>query len=207
VVPSACVSVNTMHTTSVLELRLLLGAGDITAVYIPSTTVASEGVASAPGTTVSVWGRGADSSTAGDGFSSAAVVLGSSPSQDRSVDFLLSTHLVVSQVRLPNYMYCSGVDFTYKLDRTTVTVGAPSMLAISTSPASASASSSAWAATGPPAPVVAEGSGLLSSADTCGSAVPSVCCAICGTVSSTVGAGLRLLTVGPPTVSQSSSSP
>jgi hypothetical protein len=34
-------------------------------------------------------------------------------------------------------MYYSGKIFTYKLDRTTVTVGAPSMLAMSTSPASA----------------------------------------------------------------------
>jgi hypothetical protein len=51
------------------------------------------------------WGRGADSSTAGGGFSSAAVVLGSSPSQDRSVDFLHSKNLVVSQARLPSYMY------------------------------------------------------------------------------------------------------
>jgi hypothetical protein len=39
------------------------------------------------------------------------------------VDFLHSTSLVVSQARLPNYMYYSGMDFTYKLDRTTVTVG------------------------------------------------------------------------------------
>jgi hypothetical protein len=117
------------------------------------------------------------------------------------VDFLHSMNLVVSQARLPNYMYYSGMDLTYKLDRTTITVGAPSILAISTSPASAGASSSAWAATGPPAPVVAEDSGLLSSADTCGSAVPGVCCTICGTISYTVGAGLRLLSVGPPTVS------
>jgi hypothetical protein len=36
---------------------------------------------------------------------------------------------------------------TYKLDRTTVTVGAPRMLAMSTSPASAGASSCASAAT------------------------------------------------------------
>jgi hypothetical protein len=112
-----------------------------------------------------------------------------------------------SQARLPRHKYYSGMVFTYKLDQTTVTVGAPSMLAISTSPTSAGASSSAWAATGSPAPVVALGSGLLSSAGTCGSAVLVVCCAICGTGSSTVGAGLRLLSVGLPTVSQSSSSP
>jgi galactokinase len=38
--------------------------------------------------------------------------------------------------------YYSGRSNTYKLDRTTVTVGAPRMLAISTSPPSAGASSS-----------------------------------------------------------------
>jgi hypothetical protein len=81
------------------------------------------------------------------------------------------------------------------------------MLSISTSPASAGASSSAWAATGSLAPVVALGSDLLSSAGTCGSAVLVVYCAICGTGSSMVGAGLRLLSIGSPTVSQSSSSP
>jgi hypothetical protein len=73
----------------------------------------------------------------------ATAALGSSPSQDRSVDFLQSTSLVVNQVRLPGYTYYSGKIFTYKLDRTTVTVEAPSMLAMSTSPASAGASSSA----------------------------------------------------------------
>jgi hypothetical protein len=71
------------------------------------------------------------------GFSSAAVVLGSSPSQDRSVDFLHSTKLVVNQVRLSSYKYYSGKVFTYKLDRMTVMVRAPSMLAMSTSPSSA----------------------------------------------------------------------
>jgi hypothetical protein len=42
--------------------------------------------------------------------------------------------------------YYSGRSNTYKLDRTTVTVGAPRMLAMSTSPASAGASSCATAA-------------------------------------------------------------
>jgi hypothetical protein len=123
------------------------------------------------------------------------------------VDFLDSSNLVVSQARLPTYMYYSKNDFTYKMDRTIVTVGAPSLLAMSTSPASAGASSSVWATTGSPIPVVAEGSGLLSSADARGSAVIDVCCAISGMVSSTVGAGLRLLSVAPPTVSQLSSPP
>jgi hypothetical protein len=130
-----------------------------------------------------------------------------SPSQDRSVDFLHSKKLVVNQLRLPSYKYYSRMVFTYKLDRTTVTVGAPSMLAMTTSPASAGTSSSAWTATGSPAPVVVLGSGLLSSAGTCGSAVQDVCRVICDTSSSTVGAGLRLLSVSSPTVSQSSPSP
>jgi hypothetical protein len=105
--------------------------------------VASGGVTSAPGATVSPWGREADSSIAGDGFSSVATVLGSSPSQDRSIDFLHSTKLAVNKVRLRSYKYYSGMVFTYKLDRTTVMVGAPSMLAMSTSPASTGASPSA----------------------------------------------------------------
>jgi hypothetical protein len=128
-------------------LRLLLGVGGFTAVYVPSTMVASGGVTSTPSATVSPWEREADSSTAGDGFSSVAAVLGSSPSQDRSVDFLHSTKLTVNQVRLPSYKYYSRMVFTYKLDQTIVTVGALSMLAMSTSLASAGASSSARAAT------------------------------------------------------------
>jgi hypothetical protein len=91
VAPLSCVSVNTKHMISVS------GGYDY---YVPSTTVASGGVASAPSATVSAWGRGADFSTAGDGFSSAVAVLGSSSSQDRSVDFVHSTNLVVSQARL-----------------------------------------------------------------------------------------------------------
>jgi hypothetical protein len=129
---------------------------------------------------ISAWGRGVDSSTAGGGFSSIVAVLGCSPSRKRSVDFLHNTSLVVNQARLPRYKYYSGMVFTYKMDRTTVTVGAPSMMAISTSPASAGASSSAWAATGSLAPAVALGSDLLSSAGTCGSGVLVACCAICG---------------------------
>jgi hypothetical protein len=105
--------------------------------------LASGSVASTVGVTVSARGRGADSSVAGVESSLATAVLGSSPSQDKSVDFLQSTSLMVNQVRLPGYTYYSGKIFTYKLDRTTVTVGAPSMLAMSTSPASAGASSSA----------------------------------------------------------------
>jgi hypothetical protein len=73
--------------------------------------------------------------------SSATAVVGSSPSQVKSVDFQQSTHLVVNPVRLPNQTYYSGKIFTYRLDLTTVTVGAPRMLAMSTSPASAGVSS------------------------------------------------------------------
>jgi hypothetical protein len=105
--------------------------------------MASGSVVSTVGVTVSARGRGADSSAAGVESSSATTALGSSPSQDKSVDFLQSTSLVVNQVKLPGYTYYSGKFFTYKLDRTTVTVGAPSMLAMSTSPALAGASSSA----------------------------------------------------------------
>jgi hypothetical protein len=92
--------------------------------------LASGSVASTIDATVSAWGRGADSSVAGVESSSATAVLGSSPSQDKSVDFLQSTSLMVNQVRLPSYTYYSGKIFTYKLDRTTVTVGVPSMLEI-----------------------------------------------------------------------------
>jgi hypothetical protein len=70
-------------------------------------------------------------------------VLGSSPFQDKSIDFLHSTTSVVNQVRLPSYKYYSGNIFTYKLDWTTVTVGDSRTLAISTSLALAGASSSA----------------------------------------------------------------
>jgi hypothetical protein len=105
--------------------------------------LATTSVASTAGVMVSPRGRGADSSAAGVESSSATTALGSSPSQDKSIDFLQSTSLVVNQVRLPGYTYYSGKIFTYKLDRTTVTVGVPSMLEMSTSSASAGASSSA----------------------------------------------------------------
>jgi hypothetical protein len=141
-------------------------------------------------------GKGVDSSTAAVRFSSAATASGSS-----------CTHRVVSQARLLNSMYYSGMDFTYKLDRTTVTVGAPSMLDISMSLSSAGASSSARAATGSPDPVVGHGSSLLSSVGTYSSATLVACCVMRDRSSSTVGAGLQLLSVGSPTVSQSSPSP
>jgi hypothetical protein len=138
------------------------------------------------------------SSTASVDSSSAPAVLGSSSSQVKSVDFLQSTQLVVNQVQLPNHTYYSGKIFTYRLDRTTVTVGAPRMLAMSTSPASAGASSSASVAVG------------SSATATAGSVLPSATGGwhvSCATSSSTVGAGLRLAPAGSPTVSQSPSSP
>jgi hypothetical protein len=105
--------------------------------------LASGSEASTAGAIVSAWGRGADSSTASAEASSATAALDSSSSQDKSVDLLHNTQSVVNQVRLPIYMYYLGKIFTYKLDRTTVTIGAPSMLAMSTSPASVGAPSSA----------------------------------------------------------------
>jgi hypothetical protein len=104
------------------------------------------------------------------------------------VDFLHSTQSVVNQVRLPTYMYYSGKMFTYKLDRTTVTVGAPSMLAMSTSPASAGASSSASVVAGSSAAGAATGSVLLSATSACGWTYV------------TAGSGLRLLSAGSPTL-------
>jgi hypothetical protein len=69
--------------------------------------------ASTTSATISAWGRGADSSAAGTDASSGTAALGSSSSQDKSVNFLHSTQLVVNQVRLPTYMYYSGKLFTY----------------------------------------------------------------------------------------------
>jgi hypothetical protein len=79
-VPSTSVSVITRHTTSVMGATITTRADGIAAVYIPSTTVASGGVASALGATVSALRRGVDSSTAADGSSSIAAASGSSPS-------------------------------------------------------------------------------------------------------------------------------
>jgi hypothetical protein len=50
--------------------------------------LASGSVASTASASVSAWGRGADSSAAGVEPSSATAALGSSPSQDKYVDFL-----------------------------------------------------------------------------------------------------------------------
>jgi hypothetical protein len=70
--------------------------------------------------------------------------------------------------------YYSGRSNTYKLDRTTVTVGAPRMLVMSTSPASAGASSCASVAAAPSA-VTAAGAALsCASAATTSSAAAAV---------------------------------
>jgi hypothetical protein len=86
-----------------------------------------------------------DSSAGGAASSSATTVEGSSPTQDRSVDFLQKYTSWLS-IKLDYYIkYYSGRLNTYKLDRTIVTVGVPRILAMSTSPASAGASSRASA--------------------------------------------------------------
>jgi hypothetical protein len=96
-----------------------------------------------------------DSSAGGAASSSATVVEGSSPSQDRSVDFL-QKYTIGCQINLDYYTkYYSGRLCTYRLDRTIVTVGAPRMLAMSTSPPSAGVSSCASAVTASSAATVA----------------------------------------------------
>jgi hypothetical protein len=68
--------------------------------------MASGSVASTAGATVSaLGGGGVDSTEACAESSLATAALGSSPSQDKSVDFLHSTQSIVNQVRLPIYMY------------------------------------------------------------------------------------------------------
>jgi hypothetical protein len=114
------------------------------------------------------------------------------------VDFLQCTQLVVNLVRLPSQMYYSGKIFTYRLDRTTVTVEVPRMLVMSTSPPSAGASS--WAS-------VVVGSSATAAAGTVFPSATGGWRDNCAKSSSTVGAGLRLSPAGSPTVSQSPSSP
>jgi hypothetical protein len=87
--------------------------------------------------------------------SSATAAAGSSPSQNKSVDFLQEYTSQLSTRHDYHIKYYSGRINTYRLDRTTVTVGAPRMLAMSTSPASAGASSCASAATASPAATAA----------------------------------------------------
>jgi hypothetical protein len=119
-----------------------------------------------------------DSSAGGAVSSSATAVEGSSPSQDRSVDFPQKYANWLS-IKLDYYTkYYSGRVSTYKLDRTIVTVGAQRMLAMSTSPASAGASSCASAA-------------VASSAATVAGAAPS--CAHAATTSSVAAAAGSML--------------
>jgi hypothetical protein len=69
------------------------------------------------------------------------------------------------QARISIYMNYSEIGYTHKLDQTTVTVEAPSMLAISTILASVGASSSTWVTTSFTTPAVEEGPSLFSSVD------------------------------------------
>jgi hypothetical protein len=103
---------------------------------------------------------------------------------------------MIIQARLLIYMSAREIGYTYKLDRTTVTVGAPSMLAMSTIPASAGASSSTWAPSSYLTLVVREGS-VLSSADAYELLAPATSCATSGIVTPVVGAGLIILLVAP----------
>jgi hypothetical protein len=102
--------------------------------------------------------------------------------------------------------YSRSSEKTYKVDRTTVTVGTPRMLAISTIPASMAASSSAWASFGYSITAAGEGLCLPSPADACELSAPVPCCAKSGTLPLVVGGRLILLSTDTPTVSQVSSS-
>jgi hypothetical protein len=104
-------------------------------------------------------------------------------------------------------MYYSGRIFTYKINRTTVTVGAPSMMAMSTSPASSCAFSLTPVAAGSSAAGAAAGTVLPLTAGARGSTTVVDRCVNCDKSSSTVGAGLWLLSAGSPTVSRSPPSP
>jgi hypothetical protein len=119
-----------------------------------------------------------DSSAGGSASSSATTVEGSPPSQDRYVDFLQKYTNGLS-IKLDYYTkYYSGRSSTYKLDRTIITVGAPRMLAMSTSPPSAGTSSCASVA-------------AASSAATVAGAAPS--CAPAATTSSVAAAAGSVL--------------
>jgi hypothetical protein len=173
-------------------------------VHIPSTKVASFSVASA---VTSVFSGGVGSRTSVARSSPPATVLVSSPSQDRSVDFLHHMRYTVLHAQLVIHATTWEISKTYKVDRTTVTVGAPRMLALSMIPASAVASSSAWASSGYSGTVAGERPVLLFAADVCELSAPAACCAGAGTTSSMDKSGLVLLLGAAATVSQVSSSP
>jgi hypothetical protein len=83
-----------------------------TAEHLPSTTLASGNAASAAGASDSTWGAGVDSSTGGATYSSATVAEGSSPSQDKFLDFLQKyTKLVVIQVQLLHQVLLGKVQY------------------------------------------------------------------------------------------------
>jgi hypothetical protein len=134
-------------------------------------------------------------------------MLGSSPSQDKSVDFLHNTKIggqpskiTKLQVLLEKGFHLQarpddshGRSAKYASDVYKPGFGGRLFFSLTT--------------TGSSTPVVALSSGLLSMAGTCGSTTLVVRRVICDTSSSTVGAGLRLLSVGSPTAHQSSPSP
>jgi hypothetical protein len=137
------------------------------------------------------------------------------PRTDLSI-YCRSTHNW-SSVNLDYYnKYYSGRCSTYKLDRTIVTAEAPRMLAMSTSPPSAGASSYTPAATASSAAMAAGAvpscAPVATTSSTAAAAGSVLSCGAggwrsnCAKSSSTVGAGLRLL-AGSPTVSHPPSSP
>jgi hypothetical protein len=108
------------------------------------------------------------------------------------MDFLYHTIPMLIHARLLIYITTREIGYTYKLDQTTVMVGAPSMLAMSTIPASMVASSSTWAPSSFSTPAVGKGTGLLSYADAGKSPTPAACCVASGTTTPVVGARLML---------------
>jgi hypothetical protein len=130
--------------------------------------------------------------------SSATAVAGSSPFQDKSVDFLQSTQVGCQPSTTTTFNVPLGKDQHLQTRLDHRDGWAPRILAMSTSPASVGASSCAS---------VAVASSVAAAA---GSVLPSATGGWrfnCAKSSSKVGAGLRLPPAGSLVVSQSSSSP
>jgi hypothetical protein len=97
------------------------------------------------------------------------------------------------------YTTTREVQRTYKVDRTTVTVGVPSMLAMSMIPASLAASASTRVSSDySTATPTAGGRLCLSTTDARDSTTLVSCCAAPGTASSVAGRGLILLSTAVP---------
>jgi hypothetical protein len=171
--------------------------------HLPSTKVASSNVDS---TTTSVCGGDVGSRSSAERSPPSAGVLVSSPSHDRSVDFMHHDVVQSATQKWSSTRLLESSEKTYKVDRTTVTVGAPRMLTMLTMLASVAASSPAWASFGCSMDVAGEGFCLPSSTDACELTTPVPCCADSGTASPVVGGRLTLLSVAAPTVSQAPSS-